>query len=72
MARRPPNYELLSEEKTKEMLKLFKGERTGFVLVGPKKYLLPFRYVEQGEGFYNFKVKSDDTWLLSHPRSGTY
>ncbi|KYN35407.1 Sulfotransferase 1C4 [Trachymyrmex septentrionalis] len=71
MARQPPNYELLSEEKTKEMLKLFKGERTGFVLVGPKKYFFPFRYIEQAEGFYNFKARSDDTWLLSHPRSGT-
>ena len=72
MARQLPNYELLSKEKTKEMLKLFKGERTGFVLVGPKKYFFPFRYIEQAEGFYNFKVRSDDTWLLSHPRSGMY
>lgn len=72
MARRLPNYELLSEEKTKEMLQLFKGERTGFVLVGPQKYFFPHRYIEQAEGFYNFKAKSDDIWLLSHPRSGMY
>lgn len=44
MAQQPPKYELLPEEKTKQMLKLFKGERTGFVLVGPKKYFFPFRY----------------------------
>ncbi|KAG5326364.1 ST1C4 Sulfotransferase, partial [Acromyrmex heyeri] len=71
MAQQPPNYELLSEEKTKEMLKLFKGERTGFVLVGPKKYFFPSRYIEQGEGFYNFKARSNDVWLMSYPRSGT-
>ncbi|XP_077254649.1 sulfotransferase 1E1 isoform X1 [Temnothorax americanus] len=71
MAREPPKYELLPEEKTREMLKLFKGERTGFVLVGPKKYFFPFRYIEQGAGFYNFEARPDDTWILSHPRSGT-
>ncbi|KYM97385.1 PREDICTED: estrogen sulfotransferase-like [Cyphomyrmex costatus] len=71
MARRPPSYEILLEEKTKEILKLFKGERTGFVLVGTKKYFFPFRYVEQGEGFYNFKARSDDIWMTSYPRSGT-
>lgn len=38
MSRRSPKYELLSKEKTEEMLKLFKGERTGFVLVSPKKF----------------------------------
>ncbi|TGZ32774.1 Estrogen sulfotransferase [Temnothorax longispinosus] len=72
MAREPPKYELLPEEKTREMLKLFKGERTGFVLVGPKKYFFPFRYIEQGAGFYNFEARPDDTWILSHPRSAPW
>lgn len=54
------------------MLKLFKGERPGFVLVGPKKYFFPYRYVEQGDGFSNFKVRSGDTFILSYPRSGAY
>ncbi|KAL0101036.1 hypothetical protein PUN28_018711 [Cardiocondyla obscurior] len=71
MARQPPKYELLPEEKTKEMLKLFKGERTGFVLVGPKKFFFPSQYIEQGNGFYNFEIRPDDTWILSYPRSGT-
>ncbi|KAI4501682.1 hypothetical protein M0802_003017 [Mischocyttarus mexicanus] len=66
-----PTYELLNSEKTKELLELFKGERTGWVMVGPKKYLFPYRYIEQGEGFYNFKARSTDVWVISHPRSGT-
>lgn len=70
MAREPPKYELLSEQKTKDALELFKGERTGFVLVGDKKYFFPFRYIEQRNGFFNFKARSDDTWILSYPRSG--
>ncbi|XP_011175689.2 sulfotransferase 1C4 [Solenopsis invicta] len=73
MSEQPPEYELLSEEKAKEMLKLFKGERTGFVLVGKKKYFFPYRYIEQSQGFYNFikNARKDDTWVLSYPRSGT-
>lgn len=72
MAEQAPKYELLSNEKTKEMLKVFKGERTGWVLVGPKKYFFPSRYIEQGAGFYNFKARVDDTWVASYPRSGLY
>ncbi|XP_043273832.1 sulfotransferase 4A1-like [Venturia canescens] len=66
-----PKYEVLEESLTKKMLEKFKGERTGWVKVGEKGYFFPHRYVEQGEGFYKFKARSSDTWVLSYPRSGT-
>jgi len=44
-----------------KMLNIFEGERTGWVLVGPKKYFFPYRYIELGAGFYNFKARPDDT-----------
>ncbi|XP_011494897.1 PREDICTED: sulfotransferase family cytosolic 1B member 1 [Ceratosolen solmsi marchali] len=66
-----PKYQLLDIKKTKEMLKYFKGERTGWVQVGDKKWFFPYKYTEQGEGFYKFVSRSSDTWVLSYPRSGT-
>lgn len=70
MAKQIPKYELLPEMETIEMLKKFKGERTGFVLVGSKKYFFPYKFIQEGIGFYNFAAKPDDTWILSYPRSG--
>lgn len=67
-----PQYKNLCLETTAEMLKDFRGERTGWVQVGPKKYLFPHRYTEQGEGFIRFKARPTDVWVLSYPRSGMY
>ena len=71
MALEPPECEYLNEEDTKKMMKLFTGERSGFVLVGPKKWFFPLKYTTEGKEYYNFKARPDDTWVISYPRSGT-
>lgn len=72
MCEKMPNFKLLNAELTKQMLKDFNGERTGWVQVGDKKWFFPHRYTEQGEHFYKFKSRPNDTWVLSYPRSGKF
>ncbi|KAK9503871.1 hypothetical protein O3M35_010337 [Rhynocoris fuscipes] len=55
----------------KELLKSFKGQKVGFVEVGPKKWLLPHEYTYHAENYYNFELRNDDIWIVTYPRSGT-
>uniref|UniRef100_A0A023F783 Putative sulfotransferase n=1 Tax=Triatoma infestans TaxID=30076 RepID=A0A023F783_TRIIF len=55
----------------KELSELFKGEKRGFVQVGPKKWTLPAKYVDHAEKYYTFELKEDDLWVMTFPRSGT-
>ena len=65
-----PSYHLLDPEKTKVVQKFFKGEKIVRIQVGEKKWILPYKYTEQGEEFFKFKARPSDIWVVSHPRSG--
>ncbi|EDW73746.1 uncharacterized protein Dwil_GK19529 [Drosophila willistoni] len=54
-----------------ELLQYFKGERTGFVQVGPEGFFFPHKYKLEAENYYNFEARADDIWITTVPRSGT-
>uniref|UniRef100_A0A4P6D7N0 Putative sulfotransferase 1c4-like protein n=1 Tax=Rhodnius prolixus TaxID=13249 RepID=A0A4P6D7N0_RHOPR len=58
-------------EKSKELIKYFKGKKSGFVQVGPEKRLFPVKYAEHAENYYNFDLNEDDVWIMTFPKSGT-
>lgn len=38
--------------------------------MGPKNYVFPYGYAKEAEEMYNFKVRSDDVFVVTVPRSG--
>ncbi|XP_065214235.1 sulfotransferase 1B1-like [Planococcus citri] len=63
-------YNNLEEEFRKRLDGLF-GVENCLIEVNPGKVLLPPKYQEIGERIFNLKVKDDDLWLISYPRTGS-
>lgn len=64
-------YNNLEEEFRKRLDELF-GVENCLIEVNPGKVLLPPKYQEIGERIFNLKVKDDDLWLVSYPRTGIH
>ncbi|XP_075221045.1 sulfotransferase 1 family member D1-like isoform X2 [Lycorma delicatula] len=67
----PYTIEPVEKELNEELMNYFKGERKGFCRVGPEEWILPLRYMDQAEGYYNMPLRNDDVWIMTYPRSGT-
>ncbi|XP_075220674.1 sulfotransferase 4 [Lycorma delicatula] len=67
----PFQIEHIDDDLNKQLLNDYNGERTGFVQVGPERYFFPSKFAKEAQHYYNFKVKPDDTWVITFPRSGT-
>lgn len=49
----------------------YTGQPEGFVQVGPERFVLFAGYKDFADTVYNLKVRSDDVFVCTHPRSGT-
>ncbi|XP_013180690.1 PREDICTED: sulfotransferase family cytosolic 1B member 1-like isoform X1 [Papilio xuthus] len=55
----------------KELSKYFLGAGNFSIQVGPKKYLLMSDYKHDAENIYNMRLRYDDIFVVTYPRSGT-
>ncbi|XP_066996262.2 sulfotransferase 1C4 [Anabrus simplex] len=67
----PQDIKKVDEELNQQLLRDFTGEKTGFVQVGPQKWFFPSKFATEWSNYYNLKVRSDDVWVVTFPRSGT-
>ncbi|KAG7302516.1 hypothetical protein JYU34_012430 [Plutella xylostella] len=69
----PHDITFVSPEEEKLIVKCIYGYlKCGtFVKVGPQRYVLPAKFRRCAEYIYNMRVRPDDTWVITFPRSGT-
>ncbi|CAH0400058.1 unnamed protein product [Chilo suppressalis] len=70
----PFEIKTLDPEEHAEVFKQFKGDGgmlEDFIRVGPKGYWFPHGFAEMAPKIYNMKIRSDDVWVITFPKSGT-
>lgn len=53
------------------LLEKYPGQPDGFVQVANERFVLFAGYKDFADTIYDFKVRSDDVFVCTHPRSGT-
>lgn len=67
----PYTIQKVEEGLNNKIVETMKAHPNGFVQVGPEKWFLPAKYAHCAEDIYKFKVRPDDVFICTHPRSGT-
>ncbi|XP_052737838.1 uncharacterized protein LOC112044107 [Bicyclus anynana] len=64
----PYEFEELDDN---EVQNFYSGVKADYITVGPKKYFMTTGYLSAAAKIYNFPVKSEDTFIVTFPKSGT-
>lgn len=62
--------QVYNDEKMVEMMKYYPHFSHSRIAIGEKKWCLTYKFQNFGEEIYNFEPRSDDTWVVTYPRSG--
>jgi len=65
------SYDRIQGEEAEKLDDLF-GMKDCLIEVNPGRVLLPPQYQEIGDKIVNMKVRTDDVWLVSYPRTGKF
>lgn len=66
-----PKIDYPDEDTAARLLKVFPGYCDGFVRVQPGNLMMPSLFSKDSEIYTRFKIRPDDTFVLSFPKSGT-
>ncbi|RVE42036.1 hypothetical protein evm_013316 [Chilo suppressalis] len=67
----PYDITRVTPEEDRIIKRCLKGHTTSFVRCGKPGYVMPGSFVKCAEAIYNLKVRPDDVWIITFPRSGT-
>jgi len=65
-----PKFEYPDKETAARLLKAYPGYHQGWVKSQPGDLMLPANYANHWKTYSTFKLRSDDVFVLSHPKSG--